>query len=287
MNAVKEWYYRLYHQYDQGRRLRALKAHLQRGQPIALVHQMGRAASMTMTNTLRAMELDMPIHHTHWLNPETVARRMARMEQSRGKIESFNLRVSKLMLDNLPPERMRSYPWRIVSIIRDPVARNLSAYFLSIEGFIDDVYRRHAQGRLKPDELLEVFLRDYPHDIPLNWFDLEVNEVFGMNVYARPFLFDLDYALYEAGPLRMAVIKVESLERTYRPALQALFGEAPGELRNTHISVQDEPYAPIYKSFLAAVRLPQDYLDRMYDSVYARHFYRPEELAAFRKKWGG
>lgn len=174
-----------------------------------------------------------------------------------------------------------------VSIIRDPVARNLSAFFLSIERFVGDVYQRHAQGRLQPADLLDVFLRDYPHEIPLTWFEREVHEVFGIDVYAQPFSFEQDYALYESAALRMAVIKVESLERCYRPALQALFGKTPGELRNTHISAQDEPYAPIYKNFLAAVRLPQEYLDRMYGSAYARHFYRADELAALRKKWGG
>jgi hypothetical protein len=49
--------------------LGSLDRALQSRDPVLLVHQMGRAGSMTTVNTLRASELNLPIFHTHWLNP--------------------------------------------------------------------------------------------------------------------------------------------------------------------------------------------------------------------------
>ena len=283
---MKAWYYRTYHRCEQRVRLRSLKRHLLRGNPVVLVHQMGRAASMTVVNTLRTMELDLPVHHTHWLNPASVKDRVGRLERFQ-RFDALNVSVSKLIIDTLSPDEIRSYPWRIISVIRDAVARNLSAFFLSVEKFIPNIYRRHVQGNISHDEILQVFLRAYPHEIPLRWFDHEVKDVFGLDVYAQPFPFELDYALYELRSMRMTIIKVESLGRTFQPAMKALLGNAPGQLVHTHISAKEAPYASIYKSFSDSACLPDDYLNRMYDSVYSHHFYRPEELIAFRRKWRG
>ena len=44
-------------------------------------------------------------------------------------------------------------------------------------------------------------------------------------------------------------------------------------------------YASLLDDFLDEVDIPGSYLDEMYGSEYARHFYRPTELAVFRSRW--
>jgi len=287
MSSLKAVYYRWHHYRAQGRRLRELRHRLRRRLPVVLVHQMGRAASMTMVNTIQDMDLEMPVHHTHWLNPGSLDVRLGWAERDNDRSVPFNIRVSKLILDTLPGDAIADYPWRIVSVIREPVARNLSAYFLSIDRFIPDVYDRYRSGNIDMHEIREMFLRDYPHEIPLSWFDREVAEVFGIDVYAHSFPIEQAYALIEQGAIRMAIVKVEALEAAYRPALEQLLGRSPGALRNTHISVKDEPYAEIYREFLRNPGLSRAYLENMYDSVFARHFYSPAERSEFMERWAG
>jgi hypothetical protein len=44
-------------------------------------------------------------------------------------------------------------------------------------------------------------------------------------------------------------------------------------------------YAQLYKQFLKFIKLGDDYLDRMYNSKYAQHFYETSEIEAFQQKW--
>jgi len=287
MSSLKTVYHRWHHQRAQGRRLRELRQRLRRRLPVVLVHQMGRAASMTMVNTIQDMDLEMPVLHTHWLNPVSLDVRLGWAERDNDRSVPFNIRVSKVILDALPGDAIVDYPWRIVSVIREPVARNVSAYFLSIDRFIPNVYERYRSGNIDMSEIRETFLREYLHEIPLSWFDREVDDVFGVDVYAHSFPNQGTYALIEQGAIRIAIVKVEALEDAYRPALERLLGHSPGALRNTHISVKDEPYAEIYREFLRSPGLPRGYLEKMYDSVFARHFYSPAERSEFMERWGG
>ena len=50
-------------------------------------------------------------------------------------------------------------------------------------------------------------------------------------------------------------------------------------------TAEDKSYADLYKAFRRELRLPDAYLDRVYGSRSAHHFYSPAELVAFRRKW--
>lgn len=47
-----------------------------------------------------------------------------------------------------------------------------------------------------------------------------------------------------------------------------------------------KPYAQAYKALKQNIRFDDDFLDMMYNSKYAQHFYTAEELEQFRARWG-
>jgi hypothetical protein len=49
----------------------------------------------------------------------------------------------------------------------------------------------------------------------------------------------------------------------------------------------DEPYAEAWSHFIDRIRIPDAYLDVMYGSRLARHFYTASEIEAFRARWSG
>src|SRR5262249_47952622 len=55
-------------------------------------------------------------------------------------------------------------------------------------------------------------------------------------------------------------------------------------LCNANVS-ENKEYNDIYKAFVRSIMLPEDYLTRMYDSDFARHFYTDAELKDFRSRW--
>jgi hypothetical protein len=282
---LKQKYHRLWKDNYQNQKLDQLHQSLQQREPIILVHQLGRAGSMSMVNTLRAMNTGMDVYHTHWLNADSLARRTRQFANASESDIPYNVRVSLAITRDLTKEEIAGYPWRIVSIIREPVGRNISAFFLSLHRFVESPLAEYKSGRLSNQMLLDKFLRDFPHQEPLVWFDREVRDVFGLDAYVTPFSWEQGYCMLTHDPLKMLIVRVEDLNRAYQDMLEAMFAVRPEVLVNTHISSEDEDYADIYKKFLAEVSLPKDYLDSMYQSQYARHFYSPGEIDGYYKKW--
>lgn len=263
----------------------ALEEHLRTQQPTLLVHQMGRAGSMTTVSTLKSTHLPMPVFHTHWLNPRNIQRRIDHFNGAPDYRLPFNVRIGMRVSEALRRDGPGRRPWHLVTVFREPIARNLSVFFLSIEVFIKNFFRRHARGELSDAEVLEIFMRDFPHDQPLNWFDEEVREVFGVDVFEHPFPVEQGFQIIRIDNINMLLIKVEELNNCFERAFREFLGVDIPELRQTHITEKDPSYS-MYRDFIDGVSFPQAYLDRMYDSRFARHFYTPAELAILRTRWG-
>src|SRR5438105_1457122 len=73
---------------------------------------------------------------------------------------------------------------KIVTLVRDPVARNLSAYFHSLDRILSTA---NAHEAFSIDELCRGFFDRFTHDEPLTWFDDELLPVLGIDAYAHPF----------------------------------------------------------------------------------------------------
>jgi hypothetical protein len=262
----------------------ALEADLRTSAPLLLVHQMGRAGSMTTTRSIRASPLAMPVYHTHWLHPKNLAKRLKKFEGVPEVQHPLNVRVGRRVSEELQREGPGRRKWKLVTVFREPVARNISVFFLSIDAFVPDFARRYAGGPLDNRTLLEIFLREFPHDQPLSWFDMEMGEMFGVDVYQTPFPQEQGYQVLKSQSVDLLLIKIEEFNSCYHDAFSEFLGVNVPELLQTHITERD-PTRPMYADFVKNAVLPQEYLDDMYESRFARHFYTPDELAEFRKKW--
>jgi putative capsular polysaccharide synthesis protein len=277
---IYEWYTR-----RRGRNtIASLESHLRTHDPMLLVHQMGRAGSMTTVNSLRGAGITLPVYHTHWLHPRNVEKRLARFRDVAESGHPLNVRVGRRISDELQRVGPARRDWKLVTVFREPVARNISVFFLSIEVFVEDFARRHARGELDNAQLLSIFLREFPHDQPLVWFDMEMAEMFGVDVYRQPFPHEQGYQVLRNDRVDLLLIKVEALNACYRSAFAHFLGVNVPELAQTHVTEKD-PSRPMYQDFIRDTVLPDEYLDRMYQSAFARHFYSDAELARFRRKW--
>ena len=58
------------------------------------------------------------------------------------------------------------------------------------------------------------------------------------------------------------------------------------DLRRKHRNrAADTPHARLYRRFKNSLRLPLHYLNQAYQTRLVRHFYSPQEIAQFKKKW--
>ena len=256
-----------------------------------IVHQMGKVGSSTVMYSLSkafdALEVRVSVYHTHALNNFELGRQLAVEEQSVRNPESRlaaleeGERIRK-QIDENPAQH-----WNIISLVRDPVARNVGTFFQNIQEYVPDWRERYQNGRLSIQELQAVFLRVAPaYDRLDQWFDPQMKLIpaFGIDVYASPFPRDIGYKIYPgAAQASLLLIRLENLNECAERAMQEFLGLESFTLQNTNIG-DEKDYADLYHAF-KKVPLPVEYVGRIYKTQFACHFYSEAELDTFTKLW--
>ncbi len=270
-----------------------LRRRRRQGQGLLLVHTMGKVGSTTVAASLRQQGIrrTMVMYQPHFLSDEGRAFAEKLAIQGVGgwerlvKKERAGFLRSRLLGDELARMRAEGERVKVITMVRDPVATNVSGLFHNHVWWPAALKAECAAG--SPgclDSLGQYFLNSYPHDVPETWFDMELRALYGVDVYAQPFDPQRGYAVYHSKTADVLLLKLETLNQVGAAAVRDFLGLATFELIPSN-TAEDKSYADLYKAFRRQVHLPAAYLDRVYGSRLARHFYSPEELATFRRKW--
>ncbi len=265
----------------------------QRGKQVMFIHQMGKVGSTSISASLRAAGIrdEMAIYQTHFLSDAGMAFLRDVAIAARGGWDSLPPKGKKtylrspMLLEKVHEARDGDGRVKVITLVRDPVATNVSGFFHNFEWWPDELTA--AARRDDPDildRLLAHFLANYPHRMPLQWFDMEIKAVFDVDVYAEPFDRELGYRIYHGGYTDMVLIKLERLNDRAEEVFKQFLSLDHFELVSTNLG-EEKWYSPLYDRFKKWVALPDSYLDELYQSEYATHFYTPDEIAAFRRRW--
>ena len=173
------------------------------------------------------------------------------------------------------PSMLKSAISFYVSAVPEPVVRNLSAFFQNI-GFFFPNY-----STVSPEELLTSFIDRYPHNVPISWFDREFRKFLGIDVFSVPF----DKANRFSANSAYVLFRDDCFNEAKSAVLSSTF-ERNISVTYTNETIQ-KPYADQYRRVQAIARFTPEFLDRLYNTGYAKHFWLPEELAYFRARWLG
>lgn len=246
--------------------------------PPVVIYQMGKVGSSTLLASLNETQHDYPVFHIHNMSRQFLesSKQSNRPIKSRHYWESYYL---KKQLESHPDSK-----WKVITIVREPVGRNISAFFQNINWLFPNLNARLASGELTLDDVIEGFFSTYNHDVPLTWFDEQLNAELGVDVFSRPFDFEQGFTLFERDGIEVLVLRLEDFNTHAADAIKQFLG-----LESFVLTKRNDgglkSYRDVYDEFRKRVRFPVSYLDRMYDSKYAQHFYRNEELKAFRRNW--
>ena len=256
--------------------------------PVVLVHQMARVGSITVLRALRRAAPGLDLYHTHYLNPDTIARFRAQFDRIHRVTGVAGLHREFLAARHLRRllDRGVSGRWRIVTLVRDPVARTVSAFLMHFPYAYPEHGLRFLEDPGNVPALIDLFFAESEMEraFTLDWFEREVEAVFGIDVYATPFPHEAGHATCSGPFADLLVLRLEDLDRVGPDALAAFLGTPPVALEARNRSAESS-YRETHRRFLEELSLPERFLDRMYDSRLARHFYRPEERASFRAAW--
>ncbi len=176
----------------------------------------------------------------------------------------------------------------VITLIREPISKNISQFFQNVVVSYPEFRYSEKLKTLSTDglisEITDFFMKNFKHDDPLVWFDVELKQFTKIDVYKYDFPHDKGYRLYENEYFRILLIRLENLNVCISEAMAAFLGIENFKLINDNISDEKE-YAKLYKELKKRITLSDIYIDKMYSSKMAKHFYTQTEIKKFRKKW--
>lgn len=275
----------------------------QHDKPPLLIYQMGKVGSETVFRSLKAAILNMPVHRVHFLNDADIKEIE---KKAKSNFRSMNLDLAQRLwfaqyVRKLITKGFRNgNKWKIITLVREPISRNIAAFFQFFDitqsaGSQSGMYQiksRHHNFEIKIhlddpvaiNSLAELFFQRVNHTYPLTYFDVELNAVFGIDVFATNFPKTKGYKIYKEAQADVLLIKLEFLERIARDAFREFLSIDDFKLINANVG-QKKAYANVYERFKTLAYIPDSYMEKMYDSKYMRHFYTEEETKAFAARW--
>lgn len=254
-----------------------IKRALSKSSPPVLVYQMGKVASSTIYQALIKDE-DFITFHVHRLNPVNIIKhRQDRIEKGWQTPEKIHEILSPFIYNNIIKSKM---PIKIITLVRDPISRNISDYFQ----VLDQIWSiKNAYSKLSLEELTQGFFEKHLDYVPLTWFDLEFKEVLDVDVYKYNFPQDKGYLQIKSGCYDILIMKHNLDDQIKQEILGQFLGK---NFSLVSKNVADEKgYADTYRKFLATVKLPESYVNKMLDSKYTQHFYSNKEINKLKEKW--
>ena len=179
--------------------------------------------------------------------------------------------------------------WRVITLVRDPVSRAMSAAFARAWTQEKDRLLQ-ANDQSEREQIISTMIdsvEEFIFDVPSQWFDTELKSVFGIDVFSSPFEHEdavNGYKIYNSPHVDLLVLRLENLDRCYPQAFQEFMGLNDFTLVRANEGVNKD-YQESYRSLVGEMKFPPAFLDKMYSMKYVRHFYKPEEIDAARARW--
>ena len=244
-------------------------------QPV-LVFTMAKVGSSSVYQSIKKQS-KVPCFHIHSLSTHEVEEAVAICKEnsiypgSRSPVFALSRHV-------LEQQKM----YKTISLFRDPIARNLSAFFDAFELYMG-IKAINFKGTLQDIET--VFYKKLDHSYCKDWFDVQCKQGIGIDVYEHVFPKETGHTIITGNTTKLLLLK-STLDDDLKASLIGNFcGIDSFKLINTNVT-DTKKEASLYAEFKAYIKFPKAYLESQLESKYARHFFSEEEIASLYSKWG-
>lgn len=258
-----------------------------------IVYQMGKVGSSTVCNSFKKNN-EIDTYHIHVLTEDSIKdlEKVYKNNFHRSSFFPSHIVESQYLRKQL--DKKRKERWKVVSLVREPVSRNISIFFQILYSGIGYNYSEKLKY-MKIDDIVEElqklffeknsgFEKYNGHEAPLNWFDTELKSTLNIDVFSKEFPCHKGYVTYQSDQADLLLIRLENLNSCAGEAFKKFLDIDDFTLVPSNIS-KNKNYSQIYRRFLDTLVLPEHYIDKLYKSKYMNHFYDQEEIATFRSRW--
>lgn len=233
-----------------------------------LVYQPGKVGSTTMYTTL--VHKGIEVIDLHWIVTNTL--KGTPMEDVIDRNIAY---LRKKLGEN------RKQTLKIITLVRDPVSWSV-AFFMN--GFYPDRIETSTNSELKKSAEEYVMAR-LKNNQEFAWFDSELKELTGVDIFSHPFDKERGYAWIKTGNVEILVMKMEKMNENEK--IVGEFVEWP-DLKYENANIGEEKCSKyIYRELKNQFSLQADWLRSYYMSNEKfLHFYSESEMEAFCDRWG-
>jgi len=169
---------------------------------------------------------------------------------------------------------------KIISLVRDPIARNISAFFQNFKRFVGCRAEDYKGSTL---ELQNTFIDTYQHRIPHEWFDNRLLRDFNIDVFNKAFP-EKGYQVYKNANISVLVIRQYLPNATKEKIVREFTTSQSFSMTQVKNQASDKLYAELYQTF-KSLPLPLDYVKQQFSTKYAQHFFSPAECERLINRW--
>lgn len=258
--------------------------------PPIFVYQMGKVGSMSVYTSLQRARLGRPIFHVHFLDLENLERIQQEYRDNRFLRIPEDIRIGRTLIRKVA--RTKNVRWTVITLVRDPVERDLSDFLQHPEWW--QMQRlRYERGWIAKNQahkfvtrLTKEFQRyDEATNFACTWFDRELKRVFGVDVYDYPFDQERGFGIIRTETVEVLVLRLSDLDRVFHPVVtQFLRRPEPIPLVRAN-EARDRDVANIYPVVLRNLTLDRRTCERIYATKFARHFFSEAMREAAIARW--
>lgn len=245
------------------------------GAPICIVYQMGKVASTSIYEALKD-RTDCFGFHTHSLNRANIDKNRSHQGDEAFAIDKRGQLSDQLSAKIVEPR----LPVKIITLVRDPFERNISAYFENNRA-IRKGFQLNQENLKK---LIDDFLNNSNHLGPQRWFENEFEPALGVDIFAHPFDPVSEWGIIRQAPYDILVLRT-TLDDSKKSELISDFLELPGVNIERRNSTTDKSLKKLYQEFKNTVVFPEDLGQQILECRYTQHFFTAAEIERMKSRW--
>lgn len=239
---------------------------------------MGQVGSSSVHGSLISCGIE-PIFHVHWMSTNGIGAQKTRRKDM--NITTFSPALSHgewLYTDYI----MQGKRVKIITIVREPISQVISNYFAN---FFSNKYGDNRKVDITTEELIRIFWDEARHTVPLNWFDAEMKQALGIDIYAYPFSHAEGHTSIKEENIELLILKMELDDSVKEKVIAEFLGVEDFKMIVRSNTANSRGYAQTYSAFKEAIGLPDAYVEVMCNSKYMMHFYSANEIEATKLRW--
>ncbi len=228
---------------------------------------MGKVGSSSIYETLQCHSEAL---HIHFLHPHRLDSHIRNLKRK------GCLHIDKHIKDSLSLreviESRQDCDLQFVTLLRDPISRNISAFFNNLDNF----YRGKSEKQYLSTEFvhsaIDNFFSSYPLKLPDEWVAKEIVEFLGVDLYKNPYPFSKGYQIFREGKYPLLVLRMEDIDRVFITACKDFLNIDLCEMIKTNEG-SSKKYKNLYRVFKKTIQGDKRLLPIVSNSRILEHFY--------------